>query len=74
LQKAREGAAHPDRNAQFEHINATATAFIRRRQPVISVDTNYDPCPLMGNISDAGCSPVCPDGPAAAHLIPAVYT
>ena len=28
LQKAREGAAHPDRNAQFEHINATAATFI----------------------------------------------
>ena len=39
LQKAREGAAHPDRNAQFEHINATAAAFMRRQQPVISVDT-----------------------------------
>jgi hypothetical protein len=39
LQKAREGAAHPDRNAQFEHINATAVAFMARRQPVISVDT-----------------------------------
>ena len=39
LQKAREGAAHPDRNAQFEHINATAAAFTRRGQPMISVDT-----------------------------------
>jgi hypothetical protein len=28
LQKAREGTAHPDRNAQFERINATATAFL----------------------------------------------
>ena len=27
--EAREGAAHPDRNAQFEHINATADAFTR---------------------------------------------
>jgi RHS repeat-associated protein len=39
LQKAREGAAHPDRNAQFEHINGTAATFIQRGQPVISVDT-----------------------------------
>ena len=39
LEKAREGAAHPDRNAQFEHINATAAAFMRAGQPVISVDT-----------------------------------
>jgi Rhodopirellula transposase DDE domain len=27
LQKTLEGTAHPDRNAQFEHINATATRF-----------------------------------------------
>ena len=43
LRKTQEGTAHPDRNAQFEHINATATAFLERQQPVISVDTNYDP-------------------------------
>jgi hypothetical protein len=39
LQKTREGTVHPDRNAQFEHINATAAACLRRQQPVISVDT-----------------------------------
>jgi len=37
--KKREGASHPDRNAQFEYINTTASRFLRRRQPVISVDT-----------------------------------
>lgn len=37
--KTREGASHPDRNAQFEHINAQAEAFHARGQPVISVDT-----------------------------------
>src|SRR4030065_328875 len=39
VRKSREGAAHPDRNEQFEHINATAASFLRRKQPVISVDT-----------------------------------
>ena len=39
VQKRREGTAHPDRNAQFEHINATASTFLRQQQPVISVDT-----------------------------------
>ncbi len=29
LRKSREGASHPDRNAQFEHINATAKSFLR---------------------------------------------
>ena len=39
VRKSREGASHPDRNAQFEHINATAKSFLQRQQPVISVDT-----------------------------------
>src|SRR6202795_2539433 len=43
VRKSREGTSHPDRNAQFERINATAAAFLQRQQPVISVDTNYDP-------------------------------
>ena len=34
LQKAREGAAHPDRNAQFEYINACAADCIAHEQPV----------------------------------------
>lgn len=37
--KTTEGAGHPDRDAQFAHLNATATAFLDDRQPVISVDT-----------------------------------
>lgn len=36
--KTKEGEAHPDRNAQFERINATAEDFLSRGQPVISVD------------------------------------
>jgi hypothetical protein len=42
VRKSTEGAAHPDRNAQFEHINATAADFLRRGQAVISVDTNEE--------------------------------
>ena len=34
-----EGSRHPDRNAQFEHINRRAAAFQAAGQPVISVDT-----------------------------------
>ena len=37
--KAVEGKQHPDRNAQFEHINAKAEDCIERSVPVISVDT-----------------------------------
>jgi len=36
--KTKEGSSHPDRNAQFEHINAKATEFLKSSQPAISVD------------------------------------
>jgi hypothetical protein len=52
LRKSREGASHPDRNAQFEHINATAKSFLRRKQPVISVDTKNKE--LVGEFSNGG--------------------
>jgi DNA-binding phage protein len=37
--KTREGASHPDRDAQFAHINQTVADAIAAGQPVISVDT-----------------------------------
>ena len=37
--KADEGANHPDRDAQFEHINARVIAAQAAGEPVISVDT-----------------------------------
>jgi len=37
--KSLEGTTHPERNAQFEHINAKVKRFQQRGQPVISVDT-----------------------------------
>ena len=52
VRKSREGTSHPDRNAQFEHINAAAAAFLRRRQPVISVDTKKKE--LIGDFKNAG--------------------
>ena len=36
--KADEGSSHPDRNAQFEHINAKVIAAQAAGQPVISVE------------------------------------
>lgn len=50
--KAVEGAQHPDRNAQFEHINAKAKDCIERGVPVISVDTKKKE--LVGNFKNAG--------------------
>ena len=37
-QKTREGAQHPDRDAQFQHINQTVAEAIALGEPVISVD------------------------------------
>ena len=50
--KTQEGKQHVDRNAQFEHINATALAFQTRGQPVISVDTKKKE--LVGNFKNGG--------------------
>ncbi len=37
--KTREGTDHPDRDAQFKHINDTVAHALARGQPAISVDT-----------------------------------
>ena len=50
--KAEEGSRHPDRNAQFEHINAKVIAAQAAGQPVISVDTKKKE--LVGNYKNAG--------------------
>ena len=50
--KTREGTTHPDRDAQFEHINTVATAAIAAGQPVISVDTKKKE--LVGDFKNAG--------------------
>ena len=50
--KTREGTNHPDRNAQFEHINATVKATIAAGEPAISVDTKKKE--LVGNFKNAG--------------------
>ncbi len=50
--KTLEGAAHPDRNGQFESINARVDAFQARGAPVISVDTKKKE--LVGDFKNAG--------------------
>ena len=52
VRKRREGASHPDRNAQFEHINATAEEYLSQSQPVISVDTKKKE--LVGDFKNNG--------------------
>jgi hypothetical protein len=50
--KTREGRQHPDRDAQFQHINEAIERFRRRGQPVISVDTKKKE--LVGDFKNAG--------------------
>ena len=49
--KTEEGRNHPDRDAQFRHINATVKRCLAQGGPVISVDTNYDPSRIMDRLS-----------------------
>ena len=51
-QKEKEGSQHPDRNAQFEHINESVAAFQELGQPVVSVDTKKKE--LIGDFKNAG--------------------
>jgi len=50
--KAREGSAHPDRDAQFEYISRVATAAVAAGEPVISVDTKKKE--LVGDFKNGG--------------------
>jgi hypothetical protein len=50
--KTREGASHPDRDAQFRYLNAAVTDWHQRGQPAISVDTKKKE--LIGDFKNGG--------------------
>jgi len=50
--KMEEGNQHPDRNAQFKHINARVAREMRAGNPVVSVDTKKKE--LVGNYKNNG--------------------
>lgn len=50
--KRLEGSQHPDRNAQFEHINEEVRRQLEANEPVISVDTKKRE--LVGTYKNAG--------------------
>lgn len=50
--KTKEGASHPDRDAQFTYINEQVKAFQSRGQPVVSVDTKKKE--LVGDFKNGG--------------------
>jgi Rhodopirellula transposase DDE domain len=60
--KTLEGGGNPDRNAQFEHINAAASTTQAAGQPVISIDTKKKE--LIGSYKNGGSDyrpEGCPD-------------
>ena len=65
--KTREGAPHPDRDAQFAQINTTAEAFLAAGDPVIAVDTTKKA--LVGDVMNRGRE-WQPAGPAGAGADP----
>lgn len=52
--KRYSGATHPDRNQQFEYIEAQKRVFLEAGWPAISVDTKKKE--LIGNFKNAGRS------------------
>ena len=55
--KTTEGTNHPDRNAQFEHVNTRVKRYLASQDPVISVDTKKKE--LVGDFKNGGrnCAP-----------------
>jgi hypothetical protein len=54
-QKTKEGATHPDRNAQFKFINARTKKELAAGNPVISVDTKKKE--LVGDFKNPKATP-----------------
>lgn len=68
--KCLEGAQHPDRNAQFEHINETVRRQLVAGEPAISVDTKKKE--LVGDYKNTGreLSPKGQPEPVNIHDFP----
>jgi hypothetical protein len=50
--KTREGASHPDRDAQFAHLNAAAERYLAAGDPVIAVDAKKKE--VIGDFKNGG--------------------
>ncbi len=57
--KTHEGGDHPDRDAQFEYVNAQAESFLAACEPVVSVDAKKKE--LVGDFKNPGRE-WCPQG------------
>jgi hypothetical protein len=54
----REGGEHPDRDGQFEHLNAQAAAFLAAGEPAVSVDAKKKE--LVGDAQESGAGMASP--------------
>ena len=63
--KTREGADHPDRDAQFQYINDTVAAALAAGQPAISVDTKHRE--LVGEFKAVGREWACSGEPVEVN-------
>jgi hypothetical protein len=72
MRKTKEGKRHPDRDAQFLHINSAAARFQSQQQPVISVDTKKKE--LIGSFKNGGreWQPSGEPEPANTHDFPSM--
>ena len=61
--KTREGGTHPDRDGQFEHLNAQAEAFLAAGEPAVSVDAKKKE--LVGDAQECWAR-VAPEGESRA--------
>jgi hypothetical protein len=64
--KAEEGSRHPDRNAQFDYINAKVLAAPAQQQSVVSVDTKKKE--LIGNFKNGGTDYRPKDNPQRVNV------
>jgi len=64
--KTLEGGNHLDRDAQFEHISATAIEFMKAGQPVLSVDTKKKE--LIGKFKNPGSEYLPTGKPVAVNV------
>jgi hypothetical protein len=64
--KTREGAEHPDRDAQFRYINDITGAAIRTFEPVISVDVRHRE--LVGEFKNIACDEGRSGGPVQVNV------
>src|ERR1039458_1932212 len=63
--KTREGADHPDRDAQFQHIATVTSAALAANQPVLSIDTKKKE--LIGDYKNGGRELACSGEPVQVN-------